>query len=57
MGEGTIARGFVRYPLIDLKLKQFKAFYSALVKRLNKFNLEIAEDKTKIMSYGARPVL
>jgi RNA-directed DNA polymerase len=34
--------------------KDAKAYYSALGKRLNKFNLEIAEDKTKIMSYGAK---
>ena len=34
--------------------KDARAYYAALVKRLNKFNLEIAEDKTKIMSYGAK---
>jgi RNA-directed DNA polymerase len=34
--------------------KHALAYYSALVKRLNKFNLEIAEDKTKILSYGAK---
>ncbi|MUV37561.1 RNA-directed DNA polymerase [Lentibacillus sp. JNUCC-1] len=29
-----------------------KAFYSALIKRLAKFGLEIAEDKTSIISFG-----
>jgi len=29
-----------------------KAFYEALKNRLNKFNLEIAEDKTKILYFG-----
>lgn len=28
------------------------AFYSALIERLQKFNLEIAEDKTKIITFG-----
>jgi len=29
-----------------------RAFYSALSKRLHKFNLEVAEDKTKIIPFG-----
>jgi RNA-directed DNA polymerase len=29
-----------------------EAFYSALTKRLQKFNLEVAEDKTKIITFG-----
>jgi RNA-directed DNA polymerase len=29
-----------------------EAFYLALIKRLKKFNLEIAEDKTKIITFG-----
>ncbi|RKQ11079.1 group II intron reverse transcriptase/maturase [Oceanobacillus bengalensis] len=29
-----------------------EAFYSALIKRLEKFNLEVAEDKTTIISFG-----
>ncbi|WP_106498194.1 group II intron reverse transcriptase/maturase [Lentibacillus sp. Marseille-P4043] len=29
-----------------------EAFYSALIKRLQKFNLEVAKDKTKIITFG-----
>jgi len=29
-----------------------KAFYEALKNRLNKFSLEVAEDKTKILYFG-----
>jgi len=29
-----------------------EAFYAALIKRLEKFNLEVAEDKTKIITFG-----
>ncbi len=29
-----------------------EAFYLALIKRLQKFNLEVAEDKTKIITFG-----
>jgi len=29
-----------------------EAFYTALIKRLRKFNLEVAEDKTKIITFG-----
>lgn len=34
-----------------------KAFYEALIRRLNKFNLQIAEDKTKIIYFGRKRMM
>ena len=51
-GEAYIVRYADDFVVMFQYKEQAKKFYELLIERLKKFNLEISEDKTKIMPFG-----